>query len=60
MAKGNEPKPVIISPQAKEDIAHILSYLSQNRNQKVIDEFLQKLPTVLLYYLHQSESFWIL
>jgi len=43
MAKRNKPKPVIISPQAKEDIKNILSYLTQNWNQKVVDEFLQKL-----------------
>lgn len=42
MAKRNKPKPVIISPQAKEDINNILSYLSQNWSQKVVDEFLQK------------------
>lgn len=50
MAKRNrKPKPVIISPQAKEDIKSILSYLSQNWNQKVIDEFLQKLE--VFYYI---------
>jgi plasmid stabilization system protein ParE len=49
MAKRNKPKPVIISPQAKEDITQILSYLSQNWNQKVVDEFLQKLQ--LFYYI---------
>ena len=43
MAKRNKPKPVTISPQAKEDIKNILSYLSQNWNQKIVDEFLQKL-----------------
>jgi len=43
MAKRNKPKPVIISPQAKEDITNILSHLSTNWNQKVVDEFLQKL-----------------
>lgn len=49
MAKRNNPKPVIISPQAKEDITHILSYLSKNWNQKVVDEFLQKLHA--FYYI---------
>lgn len=49
MAKRNKPKPVIISPQAKEDVRNILSYLSQNRNQKVVDEFLQKLE--VFYYI---------
>ena len=43
MAKRNKPKPVIISPQAKEDINKILSYLSNSWNQKVVNEFLQKL-----------------
>ena len=49
MAKRNKQKPVIISPQAKEDIKNILSYLSQNWNQKVVDEFLQKLE--VFYYI---------
>ena len=49
MAKRNKQKPVIISPQAKEDITNILSYISQNWNQKVIDEFLQKLQ--VFYYI---------
>ena len=50
MAKRNKPKPVIISPQAKEDIDNILSYLSQNWNQKVVTEFLQKLQA--FYYIN--------
>ena len=46
MAKRNrKPKPVIISPQAKEDINNILYYLSQNWTQKIVDEFLKKLET---------------
>jgi plasmid stabilization system protein ParE len=45
MAVRNKPKIVIISPQAREDIINILSYLSLNWNQEVIDEFLQKLET---------------
>ncbi len=49
MAKRNKPKPVIISPQAKADITHILSYLSKNWNQKVVDKFLQKLHA--FYYI---------
>ena len=40
---------VITSPQAKEDIDNILFYLSQNWNQKVVDDFLKKLET--FYYL---------
>jgi len=38
-------KPVIISPQAKEDIGSILFYLQTNWNQKVIDDFLLKIET---------------
>ncbi len=45
MAVRHKPKMVIISPQAREDIISILSYLSLNWNQEVIDEFLQKLET---------------
>jgi len=46
MVKRNkQPKQIVISPQAKEDISAILSYLSKNWNQKVINEFLQKLET---------------
>jgi plasmid stabilization system protein ParE len=36
-------KPVIISPQAKQDIESILKYLEETWNQKVIDNFLAKL-----------------
>ncbi len=49
MAKRNKPKPIIISPQAQEDIKNILKYLSQNWNQKVVDEFLKKLE--IFYYI---------
>jgi plasmid stabilization system protein ParE len=50
MARRNKPsKPVIISPQAKADINNILTYLSQNWNQEVINEFLQKLER--FYYV---------
>lgn len=45
MAVRNKPKVVTISPQAKEDITNILSYLTLNWNQEVVDEFLQKLET---------------
>ncbi len=38
-------RPVIISPQAKQDIESILQYLKENWNQKVIDNFLLKLET---------------
>lgn len=38
-------RPVIISPQAKQDIESILQYLKENLNQKVIDNFLLKLET---------------
>lgn len=41
--KYKQPKPIIISPLAKDDINNILYYLSQNWNQKTVDEFLQKL-----------------
>lgn len=46
---NNQPKTIIISPQAKEDLNNILLYLSQNWNQKVVDDFLQKLE--IFYYL---------
>ena len=36
-------KPVILSPQAKQDIEFILEYLKENWYQKVIDDFLLKL-----------------
>lgn len=36
-------KPVIISPQAKQDIELSLQYLAKHWNQKVIDNFLLKL-----------------
>ena len=47
--RNNRPKTVIISSQAKEDIDNILFYLSQNWNQKVVDDFLKKLE--IFYYL---------
>lgn len=40
---GAKKRQIIISPQAKGDIESILRYLSENWNQKVIDEFLTKL-----------------
>ncbi|MDQ6756649.1 MAG: type II toxin-antitoxin system RelE/ParE family toxin [Bacteroidota bacterium] len=49
MAKKSKPKPVIISPQAKEDINNIIYYLSENWNQKIVGEFLQKLQA--FYYI---------
>lgn len=36
-------KPVIISPQAKQDIELTLEYLRENWNQKIIDDFLLRL-----------------
>ncbi len=45
MAKGNKRQPVIISPQAKEDIFNTIVYLKEHWRQKVVDEFLQKLET---------------
>ena len=47
--RNKQPKTVIISPQAKEDINNILYYLSQTWNQKVVDEFLKKLEA--FYYI---------
>lgn len=47
--RNSQPKSIIISPQAKEDVNNILLYLSQNWNQKVVDDFLQKLE--IFYYL---------
>ncbi len=47
--RNKQPKTVTISPQAREDIKDILHYLSQNWNQKIVDEFLKKLET--FYYI---------
>jgi plasmid stabilization system protein ParE len=41
--KNKQPLPIIISPQAKQDITNILQYLKDNWSQKTIDNFLQKL-----------------
>ena len=65
MAKRNDlPKPIIISPLAKEDIKNILLWLSENWPQNTTDEFLQKLemfnsiisirPQVFGYYNKQK------
>jgi plasmid stabilization system protein ParE len=40
---GSKRKPVVISPQAKQDTESILKYLEDNWYQKIIDDFLQKL-----------------
>lgn len=45
MAASNKLHSINISPQAKEDILHIIVYLKENWGQKVVDEFLQKLKT---------------
>jgi plasmid stabilization system protein ParE len=60
MLKRNKAKPIIISPQAKEDINNILLYLSQNWNQSVVDGFLEKIRGFLLYHLNQPKNIWIL
>jgi plasmid stabilization system protein ParE len=44
----NKKKPVVISPLAQQDIESILKYLSENWDQKVIEQFLQKLE---LFYV---------
>jgi len=49
MAERNKPRPIIISPQAKDDIENILSYLSLNWSQNIVEDFLQKLQ--LFYYI---------
>jgi hypothetical protein len=38
--KNKTSKPILISPQAKDDIYHIIAYLSENWGQKVVDEFI--------------------
>ena len=43
--RNKQPKQVIVSPQAKDDINNILLYLSLNWNQKIVDKFLEKLKT---------------
>ena len=48
MPKRNKPKPIIISPQAKEDIDSILLYLSENWNPKPVDDFLSRLEAFYL------------
>lgn len=45
MVTGNKQKPVIISPQAKQDILFTIIYLKEQWGQKTVDEFLQKLET---------------
>jgi plasmid stabilization system protein ParE len=47
--ENKQPKLVIVSPQSKEDIRNIVSYLSLHWNQEVIDEFIQKLE--IFYYI---------
>jgi plasmid stabilization system protein ParE len=45
MQKRNKVKPILISPQAKEDINDVLLYLTENYNQKTVDSFLKKLES---------------
>lgn len=47
--RNNVKKIVIISPQAKEDLDNILSYLAKNWNQKTVDDFIKKVE--IFYYL---------
>lgn len=47
--RNKQSKSVHISPQAKDDIGNILNHLSQSWNQKVVEEFLEKLET--FYYI---------
>lgn len=46
--KNKTSKPILISPQAKDDIYHIIAYLSENWGQKVVDEFIESLDTFYL------------
>ena len=49
MAVRNKHLSINISPQAKEDILLIITYLKANWGQKIIDEFFQKLEA--FYYI---------
>ena len=47
--RNNERRKIVISPEAKEDIENILSYLNKNWGNSIVQEFLQKLNT--FYYI---------
>ena len=57
MAVRNKQQIIVISPQAKEDILNIISYLKERWNQKVVDEFLQKLEIFYRIISINSRSF---
>ena len=47
--RNSDRKKIIISPEAKEDLKNILSFLTENWGDQVVQEFLQKLNT--FYYI---------
>ena len=47
--RSNDRRKIVISPEAKEDIENILSYLNKNWGNLIVQEFLQKLNT--FYYI---------
>lgn len=47
--RNSDRKKIVISPEAKEDLTNILSFLAENWGDQVIQEFLQKLNT--FYYI---------
>ena len=47
--RNNERRKIVISPEAKEDIENILSFLNKNWGNLIVQEFLQKLNT--FYYI---------
>ena len=40
---GKNRVDIVITPQAKSDILNTIAYLKENWDQKVVDDFLQKL-----------------
>jgi len=47
--RSNDRRKIVISPEAKEDIENILSFLNKNWGNLIVQEFLQKLNT--FYYI---------
>ena len=47
--RNSDRKQIVISPEAKEDLQNILSFLAENWGNHMVQEFLQKLNT--FYYI---------
>lgn len=57
--RNSDRKKIVISPEAKEDLKNILSFLTENWGDQIVQEFLQ-IKYFLLYSFRQPAVVWIL